>query len=395
VATFGAVLLGLAGATLLLSLASIGIVAADGDLVFILLVPSALAAALMGGLVASRRPGHLMGVLLSGYAFTGEVCLLSIAYARAAVVRFPGSLPFARPAMWMTAWDSVPVFTFALILPLVFPDGRLLSARWRPALWAAVAFAVLTVAGNAFRPESMGGWFGDQPNPYAVGRPLFGLFIDVGSVCGLAVAVAAVASVAQRWRRAGHVERQQLKWLLAIVPFNVAAAASSQFFPDALTFSLVTGALSGIVLAVGLGLAVLRYRLYGIDVLVTRAVVYVLLTVAVAGVYLAAVAVAGVPFELRRGLSVPVLVTVLAAAVLLPVRGRGAPGRPGTRPGTRPQPAARQAWRVPSARWRIQLRRSPAPARAPASRSRASPAAAGVRLDPSRSGVLPWQGAVR
>jgi hypothetical protein len=77
---------GLAAATLLVSLASIGIAAADGDLFLIVLVPSPLAAALMGGLVASRRPGHLMGVLLAGYAFIGMVNNLVFAYARAAVV---------------------------------------------------------------------------------------------------------------------------------------------------------------------------------------------------------------------------------------------------------------------------------------------------------------------
>jgi len=311
----------LAVATLLLCLASIGIAAADGDLFLILLVPGSLVAAPMGGLVASRRPGHLMGVVLAGYGVTGAACLLVMAYARAAVVRFPGSLPFARPAMWMTAWDSIPAFAFLLILPLVFPDGRLLSGRWRPALWAALAFVILALVGNAFAPESMGGWFGDRPNPYAVSGPLFGMLVDAGGVCGLAVAVAAFASLAQRWRRAGHVERQQLKWLVAVVPFSVAAAASTQFFPDALVFGSVTGGLAGLALAVGLGLAVLRYRLYGMYVLVSRAVVYGLLTAAVGGVYLAAVAVAGVPFELRQGLSVPVLVTVLAAAVLLPVRG--------------------------------------------------------------------------
>ncbi len=313
---------GLAVAALLLSLAAVGIAATDGDLFLIPLVPSTVAAALIGGLVASRRPGHPVGVLLSGFGFTGAVCLWVDAYARAAVVGFPRSLPFARPVMWMTAWDYVAPFACALILPLVFPDGRLLSARWRPALWAAVAFAVLALAGNAFAPESMGSLFGDRPNPYAVHGPLFGLLIDAGNVCGLAVVVAAAASVAQRWRRGGHVERQQLKWLVAAVLFTVAAAVSTQFFPDALAFTVISGMLAGLVLAVGLGLAVLRYRLYGIDVLVSRAVVYGLLTVAVAGVYLAAVGVAGVPFELRRGLSVPVLVTVLAAAVLLPVRGR-------------------------------------------------------------------------
>lgn len=312
----------LAGAVLLLNLASTSIIVAYGDLLLLPLVPSAPVAALMGGLVASRRPGHLVGVLLVGYAFTGAVALLIYAYSQAAVVHFHGSLPFAAQAMWMTAWDFVPATTLALVLPLVFPDGRLLSARWRPALWAAAAFAVVALAGNAFATESMGAWFGDRPNPYAVPGPAFGLLIDAAGVLALVTAAAAAASVAQRWRRAGHVERQQLKWLAAVIPLNVAVLVMVQFFPDAIAAGLACGAAAGMALALGVGLAVLRYRLYGIDVLVSRAVVYGLLTVAVAGVYLAAVAVAGVPFAPGRGLSEAVLVTVLTATVLLPVRER-------------------------------------------------------------------------
>ena len=313
---------GLAGAVLLLTLTSAALVAADGDLFLLPLVPSPAVAALMGGLVASRRPGHRVGVLLSAYGFTGAVAVLADIYGRAAVVHFPGELPFATQAMWMTAWTFAPPIALTLVLPLLFPDGRLLSPRWRPALWVAAAFAVLALAGNAFAPESMGAWFGDRPNPYAVPGPTFGLLIDAGGVCSLVAAMAAAASVAQRWRRAGHVERQQLKWLVAVIPLNVAVIGVVQFFPDSLALGLACGAAADLVFAAGLGLAVLRYRLYGIDLLVSRAVVYALLTVAVAGVYLAAVAVAGMPFDPGRGLSVPVLVTVLAATVLLPVRER-------------------------------------------------------------------------
>jgi signal transduction histidine kinase len=310
----------LAGAALLLTLTSAGIMIAGGDLFLLPFVPTAPVAALMGGLVASRRPGHLMGVLLAGYGFTGAVAVLADAYALAAVVNFPGDLPFATQAMWTTAWTFAPPVALTLVLPLVFPDGRLLSARWRAALWATAAFTVLALAGNAFAPESMGAWFSNRPNPYAVPGPVFGLLLDAAGVCALVTAVAGMASVAQRWRRAGHVERQQLKWLVAIIPLNVAVIVIVQFFPDATALGIACGAATDLVLAVGLGLAVLRYRLYGIDVLVSRAVVYGLLTVAVAGVYLAAVAVAGERFAPRRGLSVPVLVTVLAATVLLPVR---------------------------------------------------------------------------
>ena len=212
----------LASAAVALAIATVVIAVADGDLFFISLVPGTLAAALMGGLVAVRRPGHPMGTLLSAYGLAAAVSEVIFAYARAAVVHFPGSLPFRVPVLWVASWDYVPAQCLgALVVPLVFPDGHLLSRRWRAALWAAAAFAVLSTAGNAFVPESMGGWFGDRPNPYAVQGPLFGAILHLGEACGLAAAVAVVASVALRWRRAGHVVRQQLKWFLATVPFSV------------------------------------------------------------------------------------------------------------------------------------------------------------------------------
>ncbi len=314
---------GLASVALALTVAVLVIAVTDGDLFFIALVPGVLAAALMGCLVGVRRPGHPMGTLLSAYGLAGAVCMAAFAYARAAVIHFPGSLPFRVPAMWVTSWDYALAYCFgAFVLPLVFPDGRLLSRRWRPALWAAVAFVPLSMAGNAFAPGSMGGWFGDRPNPYAIQGPLFGVILHLSDACGLAAAVAVVASVAVRSHRAGLVVRQQLKWFLATVPFVFTAAVVSQFFPDALMPSLVLGAAASLLTVLAIGLAVLRYRLYEIDVIVSRAVVYGLLSAAVAGVYLAAVAAAGGLSGVGRGLSVPVLATVLAAAVLLPVRGR-------------------------------------------------------------------------
>ena len=249
---------GLAALALALIIATTVIAVADGDVLIILLVPGQLAATLMGGLVAVRRPGQPMGMLLCAYGISGAVCASIFAYAHAAIVHFPGSLPAGRATMWITSWDYVlPITLQALVLPLVFPDGRLLSRRWRPALWAAVAFALLSTVGNAFDPGSMGGWFANRPNPYAVRGPLFSVILDVANVCGLAVAVAAAASVALRWRRGGHMVRQQLKWFLATVPVTVALVVVVQFFPDAATLSLVRGAVPGVLTAVAIGLAVL------------------------------------------------------------------------------------------------------------------------------------------
>ena len=155
---------GLAAAALALTIAMVVIAVADGDFFIVPLVPGLLAAALIGGVVAARRPGHPMGTLLCGYGLVAAVAVADFAYAHAAAVHFAGSLPFGVPAMWIGSWDFVPVFAIELfILPLVFPDGRLLSRRWRPALWAAVAFVPLSVAGNAFAYQSLGSWVGNRP----------------------------------------------------------------------------------------------------------------------------------------------------------------------------------------------------------------------------------------
>jgi two-component system NarL family sensor kinase len=296
---------------------------ADGDGFIISLILGPVTAALMGGLVAVRRPGQPMGTLLCGYGLVGAACAAAFAYARAAVVHFPGSLPGSVPMAWVTSWDYVPAFTLQLLVfPLVFPDGRLVSRRWRPVLWAAVAFVPLSVIGNAFVAQPLGGWFADRPNPYGVQGPLFSVIFNAANAWGLAVAVAAAVGVALRWRRGGHVVRQQLKWFLATVPVSVAVAVVVQYFPDALVLGLVLGGMVSLLLAVAVGLAVLRYRLYEIDILLNRAVLYGSLSAVVAAVYLAVVAVSRWIFGVHGGLAVQVLATVVAATALWPLRGR-------------------------------------------------------------------------
>jgi two-component system, NarL family, sensor kinase len=296
---------------------------AGGDVFFIALVPGPAAAALIGGLVAVRSPGQPMGTLLCAYGLAGTAGGAAFTYAHAAAGHFAGSLPAGTPMMWVTSWDWVPAIALqVLILPLVFPDGRLLSRRWRPVLWAALVFVPLWAAGNAFVTESMGGWFADRPNPYAVQGPMFGVILDVADAYGLAVAVAVAVSVALRWRRGGHVVRQQLKWFLSTLPLAAAIAVVVQFFPDALALGIVLGAMTSLLTAIAIGLAVLRYRLYEIDILLNRAALYGSLTAVVAAVYLTILAVSRWVFGVDRSLTVQVLATVVAAIALWPLRGR-------------------------------------------------------------------------
>jgi two-component system NarL family sensor kinase len=286
-------------------------------------VPIAIGFAWIGCVLLARRPGHPMGPLLCLIGFVNAISGFVFAYARYALVH-PGSLPFATSALWANTWLSAPAASLTgLVLPLVFPEGRLLSQRWRPALWAALAFIPLWVAGYAFIPQSMGGYFRDRPDPYTY--PPFDRLFEVlqflAVACGLAAGAAAAATVVLRWRRADRVGRQQLKWFLAVLPI-AAVSLIAGFFASGGPVNVILGALAGALLPVAIGIAVLRYRLYEIDLLLSRAVLYGLLTVGVAAVYLAVVAVCHIGFGISSGLPVQVLATAVAAAALFPLRDR-------------------------------------------------------------------------
>ena len=289
------------------------------------LVPIALGYAWMGCVLLARRPGHPMGPLLCLIGLANAISGFVFAYARYTVVHSPGSLPFPAAALWANTWDYAPAASLTgLVLPLVFPEGRLLSPRWRPALWAALAFIPLLFAGMAFIPQDMGGYFHYLPNPYADASfdRLFVALQVLAVACGLAAAGAAAASVILRWRRADRAGRQQLKWFLVVLPVSLVALIAG-FFDSGGPVNVGLGALSGILMPVAIGVAVLRYRLYEIDVLLNRAVLYGLLTAGVAAVYVAVVAVARTVFGVNdRSLAVQVIATAVAAAALFPLRDR-------------------------------------------------------------------------
>ena len=300
------------------------VLAVMGRDVSLFLVPQALAYTCMGCVLLARRPGHPMGPLLCLIGLAIACAAAPFVYARYALVHSPGSLPFSTAMLWMNTWAYAPAISLAgLVLPMVFPEGRLLSPRWRPALWAALAFIPLFVAANAFIPASMTSLFHERLNPYTVPRldGLFEAFQGLAVACGLAAAAAAVACVTLRWRKADRVRRQQLKWFLAVMPIAVVSFVVTLVAPG--PWSLGIGLVSGTLTPVAIGIAVLRYRLYEIDILISRAVLYALLTAGVAAVYLGVVTIAYVVFRVHgRDLRIQVLATALGAAALFPLRDR-------------------------------------------------------------------------
>jgi len=315
-----------AALTLVLALSG-AVLAALGRDVSILLLPAPLAYAWMGCVLLARRPGHPMGPLLCLIGLADAFSTVPYTYVRYALVHSPRSLPFSTAALWVNTWAYAPAVSLGgIVLLLVFPDGRLLSQRFRPALWAALAFIPLSVAGFAFFPRNLGPLFLNRSNPYTIPRLnwLFETCAALAIVCGVAAGAGAAASLTLRWRRADRVGRQQLKWLLAVLPFWIVSLIGILVLPG--TWSLALALPASILMPIAIGIAVLRYKLYEIDILLNRAVLYGTLTAGMAGVYLAVVVIAQSfrsVFGLKgTGLPVQVIATVLAASALWPLHDR-------------------------------------------------------------------------
>ena len=231
-------------------------------------------------------------------------------------------------AAWYTSWWWFPTLVLVLVFtPLVFPTGRLVSTRWRPVAVAAAVGTAVIITLSALQPTLENeddpvrnpiGLAGiPDPEEGALGAVLLGLLV----VCAAAAAI----SVVLRFRRSQGVERQQLKWFTFAVTLMVLFMLLSDYL---LPQSGVVDALYGFVVAlvpVAAGVAVLRYRLYDIDRLINRTLVYGLLTALLGAVYAAAVLVLGQLFG-GVGANPPSWAvagaTLAVAALFQPARGR-------------------------------------------------------------------------
>jgi hypothetical protein len=256
----------------------------------------------VGAVIVAHRPGNAVGWLFSAVGLLSITGVLAMEYAGYAYITRPGSLPGAVVAAWYQQWWSwmlIVVFVFTLLL---FPTGRLLTARWRSVAVALAAVTAGMVVLNALQPTLT------LPDTgYTVGNPI-GLAAAqdlqdgaVGAVLAgllLICTGAAILSVVLRFRRSQGVERQQLKWFSYAAVLTVLLELALDNIP-ALRFLAVLAVLFGLVIALiptAAGIAILRYRLYDIDRIINRTLVYGLLTALLAGVYAGVVLVLGQVF---------------------------------------------------------------------------------------------------
>jgi hypothetical protein len=279
----------------------------------------------VGALIASRQPGNAVGWIFCAVGVLQAVNLFGDAYSELVVVTDPGSLPGGYVMAWLTEWNWAPsIALLVTFLLLLFPDGRLLSPRWRWVAWpTAGAIAVLvTFAAIALWPQRRDIALGLQPDEGDVPWGLVPVLVVAAVVLFVGV-LASATSLVVRLRRSRGVERQQLKWF-TFAGALVAAAGLTLFLP---TESVWTGFLffaAALSVPVAAALAILRYRLYDVDVVVNRTLVYGSVTALLAGSYLGLVLLLQVAFQpVTEENSLAVALSTLAVAALFrPARNR-------------------------------------------------------------------------
>jgi hypothetical protein len=300
-----------------------GLILRSSDASFFLLFALIAAPfAIVGVLVASRRPRNPIGWLFLAFAVVAAFAVSADRYASYALVEHPGSLPGGAWVAWTASGIWHPAFGFFVFSFLLFPDGRLPSARWRPVAWIAAAnYLVGGVLGLLWGPL-FGEFFPYAEPPfrlpdYFVVEVAFTVFIFVN----FALLALSAVSLVLRLRRATGVKRQQLKW------FVYAVALFALVFPPSV---IVLGDGRLIVFLLPLvpasaGIAILRYRLFDIDILINRTLVYGTLTVLLATTYVGSVV--GLQAVLRvlsgQESTLAVVASTLAIAALFnPLRRR-------------------------------------------------------------------------
>jgi len=284
---------------------------------------------LVGALVASRRPRHPVGWLLLGIGVASAVTTFTLGYGRQGLVTDPGSLPYAEWAAWLSTWLDSSTMGLVILLLLVFPDGRLASPRWRPLVWLTVVAMALILVDLIFTPGRLYG-FEAVENPLGIESAGFLREVAVTGPAIVLLSPVAVIGLFVKRRRATAEGRLQLKWFMfaasLLVVVLVLAAVAEVAFPaqSADTASLVGGFVFAVVyafLAASIGIAVLRHRLYDIDLVIRRTVVYGALSLTLLGAYLGLVLLLQLVLSPESDIAIAAS-TLAVAALVRPARAR-------------------------------------------------------------------------
>ena len=309
----------------------------------------------VGALVASRRPENPIGWIFCGAGLLYGAQAFASGYADYAPLGPSGSLPGGELMAWISGWIGVPVLPLAgVLLVLLFPNGKLLSRNWQPVIWLAVCGSVMLALGTALGPGSLsfqptfdnplglGGAIGklvpsessplfDQPSLAGSADTKFNagslveILVRVGFFFVLVSWLFAVAAMITRMDQARGAERQQLKWFVYTVTLLVVGflAALLGFGQHSVAWNMGIAAFD--FLPIAAGIAILRYRLYDIDVVINRTLVYGVLTAALVLVYVGSIVLLQRLFHALTGETSQLAIvasTLAIAALFVPLRRR-------------------------------------------------------------------------
>jgi hypothetical protein len=281
-----------------------------------------LAFATVGALVSSRRPENPIGWILLGAGLAYVIGGVSVGLSESG-----GRGDWHTLAAWTGDWVWTlgigPVGTFGLLL---FPTGCLPSRRWRPVAWLAGAAIAAAVLGLAFAPGPLDPQPVDNPVGFELLPWLPGALATAGAVALIGALLASIASLRARYRGAAAEERQQLKWLLyaaALVGASVATMVPLELAVGSAVTDLsnTVATLSLATVPVAMGIAILRHRLFDIDLVIRRTLVYGVLTATLGASYLGCVLLAQLVIGAESDLAVAVS-TLAVAALFRPALAR-------------------------------------------------------------------------
>jgi len=296
---------------------------ADGSLVVIVSTYAAI-----GALIASHRPANPIGWLLLFSAAFGVVISSSSEYLGREILVVGTAVGTPALLRSLSQWGWVPlVVPVVAFVPMFFPDGRLLSARWRAMPILALVGATAVALGIAVSPWTDESSPSAGPNPYAIDAPWVGPLLIIGFALLFSAIVLAVASLVVRMRSGTPIERQQLKvFFYAAVPWPAAVATGplTGSAPWLEPVQQLIGEIGMLAVPMAVAIAIFRYRLYDIDVLIRRTLIYATLSAVLLVAYASAVALvqfALSPVTSGNGLAVAIS-TLAVVALFQPLRRR-------------------------------------------------------------------------
>ena len=287
--------------------------------------------ACLGAFLVYQRPQHPISWLMLVMGLSGELSQVSAEYSLYTMVTRPGGLPGGIWVTWLQQWDWIPFVTsFAMIL-LFFPTGHLMSPRWNWLVYALIAASgVLWLVALFASPLYVNNDPNHSvPNPISTFSPSFqndlAVFLNNGLLLYLLLSIPSLVMIVRRFRLAQGIEREQMKWFAYAALFSMLIIFVGNQLSLFGSWSQAVVNLGMTSPAIAIAIAILKYRLYDIDVLIRRTLIYGVLTLLLASIYFGSVVILQELFRSLTGQTsylAIILSTLAIAALFSPLRRR-------------------------------------------------------------------------